>query len=47
MRLLYTRAVKPGHWRTGCGGYFGSDGSRHIKNVEPLPDVTTRKCTQR
>jgi len=33
--------------RTGCGGYFGSDGSRHIKNVDPLALSTSRTWTQR
>ena len=39
--------VKPRHWRTGCGAYFGSVGSRHIRKTEPRPLRTSRRCAQR
>ncbi len=40
------RAAKPGQARTGCGGYFGSTGCLHRRNVERSV-CTSRRCTQR
>ncbi|CAN5889425.1 hypothetical protein BH11MYX2_BH11MYX2_34960 [soil metagenome] len=38
--------VNLGQATTGWGGYLGSAGSRHIRNVEPLPLSTRRTCAQ-
>jgi hypothetical protein len=34
------------HRSTGWGPYFGSEGSVHMRNVEPLPLVTIRTKRQ-